>query len=29
VSQWMLGQEPEIDLSPFRCGRFALSVRSS
>jgi glycine oxidase len=29
VSQWMLGQQPEIDLSPFRCGRFALSASSS
>jgi glycine oxidase len=25
LSQWIVGREPEIDLSPFRCGRFALS----
>ncbi|MGC1157764.1 MAG: FAD-dependent oxidoreductase [Acidobacteriaceae bacterium] len=25
LSQWMTGRQPEIDLSPFRCGRFALS----
>jgi len=29
LSQWMLGRQPEIDLSPFRCGRFALSVATS
>jgi glycine oxidase len=23
LSQWILGGKPEIDLSPFRCGRFA------
>lgn len=25
LSQWMRGRQPAIDLSPFRCGRFALS----
>jgi glycine oxidase len=29
LSQWMTGRQPEIDLSPFRCGRFALSPASS
>jgi glycine oxidase len=29
LSQWMLGQQPEIDLSPFRAGRFALLPASS
>jgi glycine oxidase len=29
VSQWMLGHLPEIDLSPFRCGRFVLSAANS
>jgi glycine oxidase len=26
LGQWILGRQPEIDLSPFRCGRFALSA---
>jgi glycine oxidase len=29
LSQWMLGQRPELDLSPFRAGRFALLPASS
>jgi glycine oxidase len=29
LSQWMIGRRPEIDLSLFRCGRFALSPTSS
>jgi glycine oxidase len=28
VSQWILRQQPPIDLSPFRCGRFVLSAAS-
>jgi glycine oxidase len=29
LSQWILGRHPEIDLSPFRCGRFALLPAAS
>ncbi|HEX4308859.1 MAG TPA: FAD-dependent oxidoreductase [Acidobacteriaceae bacterium] len=29
LSQWILGLQPEIDLSPFRAGRFALLAASS
>jgi glycine oxidase len=29
LSQWIAGRQPELDLSPFRCGRFALSPTSS
>lgn len=29
LSQWMTSRRPETDLSPFRCGRFALSPASS
>jgi len=29
LGQWMTGRQPEIDLSPFRCGRFAPSPASS
>lgn len=29
LSQWILGQQPEIDLTPFRAGRFALSTAGS
>lgn len=29
VRQWILGEAPEIDLSAFRCGRFALQMASS
>lgn len=29
LSQWMLGRQPEIDLSPFRSGRFALLAASA
>ena len=28
VSQWMLGSEPPLDLSPFRLARFAVSTVS-
>ncbi|MGA8110097.1 MAG: FAD-dependent oxidoreductase [Acidobacteriaceae bacterium] len=29
LSQWMIGSQPEIDLAPFRCARFATSPLSS
>jgi glycine oxidase len=29
VAHWMLGRQPEIDLSPFRCARFALASVTS
>ena len=29
VSQWMLGRQPDVDLSPFRCGRFVLAAATS
>ena len=29
LSQWITSRQPQIDLSPFRCGRFALAPASS
>ena len=29
LSRWMLGGKPQIDLSPFHCGRFAVSAAAS